>query len=303
MDISFGDLNGHVIGHVMKKSVQNAILIIRAMRISAEVHHKDHPEGKEDFVTDADIAAQKEFLRILRESFPQFGIVAEEDDLSVPCTHPTHDLWFTVDPLDGTKAFTRGQSHGIGTMLSLVCEGEVIAAYVGDVMTGEIYGYRPGGTKVHRVGAFGQVEELRIDPKRTLASQQVVLREHPSDHTSVVQALVGLMGDRGRRRNRFKGLDIDSGSIGIDMARLWKGEVGAMILKAGRKTPWDQCPVLGISRKLGFAFVPIIPWASGTYQLGKDTTVPAKTIQRDGDEVIVVHGSRLEELEALFSSL
>ena len=49
--------------------------------------------------------------------------------------------YITVDPLDGTKAFIRRQSHGVGTMVAMVEEGQVVSAYVGDVNTQEIYGF------------------------------------------------------------------------------------------------------------------------------------------------------------------
>jgi len=35
-------------------------------------------------------------------------------------------------------------------------------------------------------------------------------------------------------------------------ARLWKGEIGGYVIKAGIQQPWDLLPVWGISEKLGF---------------------------------------------------
>src|SRR5690348_9870335 len=123
----------------MKEAVRRAIVAIRAQRFTFETRIKESDTPHKDFVTTADSSAQRVFVTLLRNWFPDFGIVAEEEGLRVPCTHPKHDLWFTVDPLDGTRAFMRRQSHGIGTMVALVCDGQVIAACVGDVMTSEVY--------------------------------------------------------------------------------------------------------------------------------------------------------------------
>jgi fructose-1,6-bisphosphatase/inositol monophosphatase family enzyme len=74
------------------------------------------------------------------------------------------NLLLTVDSLDGTKAYVRKQFHGIGTMVSLVCDCNVIAAYVGDLMTQEIYGFRPASPKNspnQRVRPFGTAPHRR----------------------------------------------------------------------------------------------------------------------------------------------
>src|SRR5581483_2209379 len=96
-----------------------------------------------DFVTNVDRGAQEIYRRKLTEWFPCWGIVGEEDGLNIPYKLYDGDMYFTVDPLDGTKAFIRQQSHGIGTMIALVKNDTVIAACVGDIMTGELYYFRP----------------------------------------------------------------------------------------------------------------------------------------------------------------
>jgi len=53
----------------------------------------------------------------------------------------------------------------------------------------------------------------------------------------------------------FRDMEVARGSIGTGMARLWKGEVGAVALRHGHETPWDMCPIVGISQRLGFRFL------------------------------------------------
>ena len=286
----FGGLTAHAVGSLMKEAVRRAIVAIRGERFSFEAQVKRVlPGGSRDLVTTADQAAQRVFVKLLRDWFPTYGVVAEENHLSVPCTEPDHDFWFTVDPLDGTKAFIRRQSHGIGTMLALVCDGDVIAACVGDVMTQEVYATRPDSPKVFRISEFGVAEKLEVDKGRTLRTQWIQLRDPPSQHSPMVDELAA------GPNMLFSQYEIVGGSIGISMARLWKGEVAAEVIRPGWANPWDLCPVVGISRKLGFVFVQLDS-ARGNFQ----TIDPpiARSPVRSERELLVIHHSRVGELEA-----
>ena len=287
---SYGALNPHVVGTLMKEAVRRAMVAIRAERFSFEARVKGvGPRGSVDLVTTADQAAQRVFVKLLREWFPTFGVVAEEDHLSVPCTEPERNLWFSVDPLDGTKAFVRRQSHGIGAMISLVNDGVVVAACVGDVMTQEVYTTRPESEQVYRISEFGFAESLELDPERTLGEQWLQLRERPSHHSAMVAAMVA------GPEPLFSGYEITGGSVGISMARLWKSEMSAEVIRPGRANPWDLCPVAGICTKLGFLFVELED-ETGTCQVVPPPIAPGPlTLER---EILVVHRSRLDELRA-----
>jgi len=59
-----------------------------------------------EVVTSADLKAQELILGILRQAFATIPIIAEENGL-----HSfSSDSFFTVDPIDGTLAFSRGES-------------------------------------------------------------------------------------------------------------------------------------------------------------------------------------------------
>lgn len=216
--MQYGEINGPVIGIVMKEMVRRALEVIRAERFLFEAQEKKSlKQNEQDFVTTADKAAQKVYVKLIRKCFPTYGVVAEEDELALPSTHKNHDIYFTVDPLDGTKAFMRRQSHGIGTMISLVADGDVVAAYVGDVMTQEIFGYRPDSEKVWRISEYGKAEELAITDGRPLRERHVLLRDPSRDYSDYIQNLLS--------NHVCKSYEILTGSIGIMFARLWKGEV------------------------------------------------------------------------------
>ncbi len=282
-----GGLNPHVVGLTCKEMVRRAIRAILKERLIFEATRKEDKGGKPDFLTSADRAAQAIYVKLIKECFPGFGIVAEEDHLSLPCTVPGLDAYFTVDPLDGTKAFMRRQSHGIGSMLSLVVNGEIIAAFVGDVMTGEIYYYRPCADTVHRLFGFDEAEDLVINPALPLSEQYLLLRDPPDRCGTLVRAMVGKPP-----LGLFKNVEVGGGSIGVSLARLWKGEVGGVVLDPVNQTPWDYCPVWGLSQKLGFRFIAIHDSAFCPIEIEPIKEVAART-----HEVLVIHESRLAELE------
>lgn len=293
MTRSFGSLTSHAVGTLMKEAVRRAIVLLRAHRFSFEATAKTRPseDGRPDFVTTADRAAQLVFVKLLQEWFPGFGIVGEEENLRVPCTIPGRDLWFTVDPLDGTKAFMRRQSHGIGTMTALIDGDEVIAACVGDVMTSEVYTARPDHPPVHRVSEFGIAERLEINPQRPLSDQYLLRDRRRTPLDSRIVALTESV------EPLFAGMEIATGSLGISMARLWKGEVGGAVFGPfALASPWDIYPVIGISQRLGFEFFTFGPEPDARPQPW------TPIIHRDGIpmpfHVLVVHAARVPELFA-----
>ena len=285
--MEFGPVNPHIVGIVMKEVVRRAINAIRDRRFLFEARTKaDHRGNMVDVVTSADHDAQAIYLKVLQECFPGIAIIAEEDEAA---RSDAPARYFTVDPLDGTKAFVRRQSHGIGTMIALVDGGEVIAAYVGDVMTQEVFGFRPGSPNAHRISEFDHGERLRIDPGLRLGKQYLLLRAAPHRYPPVLQKLA---------RSHCKGIEVESGSIGTSMARLWKGEVGAAALLPAVETPWDITPIIGISRKLGFVFLRV--GESGRLE-PYDPPVSPQTYRRPY-AVLVVHEERLGELSEFLTA-
>lgn len=290
---TYGPVNCHLIGIAMKEMVRRALEVIRDERFIFEAHLKQgHDGAMDDVVTSADAAAQRIYVKMIREEFPTFGILAEEDALRVECSDPTlGDLYFTVDPLDGTRAYERRQSHGIGTMIALVRDGHIIAAYIGDVMTREIYGFRPESSNVHRISEYGHAERLFVDRARPLADQYVLLRKRREEHSPLLRRALAPHAEGGLCDD----LEITGGSIGISMARLWKGEVGAAVLGSAHETPWDATPVVGICQKLGFVF--LAPDPSGA-RFTRCEVRPLKEVEHGPHEWLVVHESRLTEVAA-----
>ena len=279
--VNLGQLNGHSVGRILKEAVRRAAAVIRAERTTFEAHTKMSYGGTmDDVFTSADKAAQEVYLRTFAECFPGCGVLGEEDSLSLLATPPL-SAYFTVDPIDGTRAFIRRQSHGISTMVALVDGGEVISAYVGDISSDEVYGYRPGSSRVHRITRLDQFETLDPAPLAPKGMEDTfgLLRDPAHHYCEATQKLV----------ERFRGYEVMGSSIGTWAARLWKGEVGALLYAPSFETPWDSTPVIGIGRKLGFVW--LRPDAGGWVQY--EPELPLKPIRRDHD-ALVVHQSLVE---------
>lgn len=292
--INYGQMNAHIVGAALRDIMRQVMDETWKRRVGFVGKKKvsDYKPDKDDLVTDADFAAQTIFVRKLGERFPGYGIVAEEDDFRRPCTFEGSTLFFTVDPLDGTKAFGRRQSGCFGPMLSLCSKEAVIAAFVGDVMTGELYYYRPESEKVHRLNLGDhQSEDLVIDNKRELSSQYVVLRDNPYDlvqpYRKVAQAV--------KYKGLFKDIEVQGGGIGTGMARLWKGEVGGYVIKAGIEQPWDLLPTWGISKKLGFV---CLSYSDEKHRWNERKIKPSMTGVVFNEPSIFIHGSRFIEFTA-----
>lgn len=76
-------------------------------------------KGFRDIVTDADLAAQEAIAAVIRQHFPEHGILSEEG-LS---THGDSDWLWVIDPLDGTVNYSRC-IPGFASSVALVVRGE-----------------------------------------------------------------------------------------------------------------------------------------------------------------------------------
>ena len=271
--------------------VPRAIKIIQGECHDLTIINKVGYDGvKADLTTNGDMKAQAMYMHELSTLFPNFGIIAEENGVSTEGVSPDgDDVYFTVDPLDGTKAYERGSSQGVGTMIALCKNERVITACIGDANTGDTYGFagdEERGDVIHQ--RFGIVKTLKPKTDKPLSMQYVLLRNMPNKQPALIQRLTEDMANGGI----FKDAEVGGGSIGVAFARIWKGEVGAMVLESGFDTPWDLAPIIGISRRLGFKFYQVIGDGLVEYE-----PVPVKKVTERPYVQLVIHESHAKELE------
>lgn len=121
-----------------------------------QVSHK----GPADFVSTADMNAQKVLRQELGRTRPGFGFLMEEND-GCPDTSQKPERWI-VDPLDGTTNFLHGLGHWA---ISIAAEkgGEIIAGLVFDPIKNETFWAEKG------TGAFCNNNRLRVSGRKDFA--------------------------------------------------------------------------------------------------------------------------------------
>ncbi len=88
-------------------------------------------ERKADFspVTEADRAGERVIVARLKELFPDIPVIAEESSADFGVPEAIGPRFFLVDPVDGTKAFIRGDTH-FTVNIGLIEDGVPVAGAV-----------------------------------------------------------------------------------------------------------------------------------------------------------------------------
>lgn len=119
-----------------------------------------------DVVTEVDVEAQRRIVQELRELFPSFGLLGEEDllDLGKPGneTDPNPEtaaapLW-VIDPVDGTHNFVKGYPS-FCVSIGLVEEGRSVLGVIYDAGTDAVY------WAVQGEGAWREDERISLTPR------------------------------------------------------------------------------------------------------------------------------------------
>jgi len=115
-------------------------------------------KGPADFVSNADLKAEKVLREELSKARPAFGFLLEEGG-TVKGTDPEH-RWI-IDPLDGTTNFLHGLPH-FAISIGLEKAGEIIAGVVYDPIKDEMFCAEKGG------GAFLNDRRIRVSARKNL---------------------------------------------------------------------------------------------------------------------------------------
>jgi len=146
-----------------------AALILPLWRSGIEVMNK----ADESPVTVADQRGEKLILEHLARHFPDIPVISEEDASEFGTPDAIGPRFFLVDPLDGTKAFVRGDPH-FTVNIGLIEHGRPVAGAVVAPPTGEAW-YTRGGVALKRMpGVADHPVRVRPWPK----GQAIALISH-----------------------------------------------------------------------------------------------------------------------------
>jgi 3'(2'), 5'-bisphosphate nucleotidase len=164
-----------------------AALILPLWRSGLAVTHK----ADESPVTEADRRGEALILERLAKAFPGVPVISEEDASEFGTPDAIGPQFFLVDPLDGTKAFVRGDAH-FTVNIGLIDHGRPVAGAVVAPPTAECW-FTQGGQALKRVNG-GQVQPVRVRP---WPSDPLALVSHTMKEETA-QALMAQYGFRRR---------------------------------------------------------------------------------------------------------
>jgi len=109
-----------------------------------------------DFVTEVDLASEKEIIRVLKTSYPDHAFLGEESGLS----HQADNVWI-IDPLDGTTNFLHGFPQYC-ISIALEQKGEITQAVIYDPNRNDLF------TATKGQGAYLNQRRMRVSNKSKL---------------------------------------------------------------------------------------------------------------------------------------
>lgn len=137
-----------------KIAVEAARVILPLWRTGLAVHTKTDRSP----VTEADRLAEVLILERLSQAFPNVPVISEEDASEFGTPEAIASRFFLVDPLDGTKAFVRGDPN-FTVNIALIEDGRPVAGAVAAPPTGEVW-YTQQGEALKR--GFDDLDGLPV---------------------------------------------------------------------------------------------------------------------------------------------
>ncbi|NRP11415.1 Inositol-1-monophosphatase [Aliiroseovarius sp. xm-m-379] len=199
-------------------------------------------KGAGDFVSRADIAAEKIIRETLMEARPNYGWLAEEGG-EIEGKDPTR-RWI-VDPLDGTTNFLHGLPHW-AISIALEHKGEIVAGVIFDAAKDEMFMAEKGA------GAWLNQSRLRVSGRMRMI-EAIFATGLPfggrSDLPETLQDLARLLPATAGVR-RF-------GSAALDLAYVAAGRYDGFWER--RLHAWDLAAGLVIAKEAGALVEPISP--------------------------------------------
>ena len=145
----------------------NLNIMIKASEKASKILIRDFGEleklqvskkGPKDFVTNADIKAEKIIIEELKKARPSYSIISEENGIEK--NKDDSNIWI-IDPIDGTVNFLHGVPH-FAISIALQTNEEIVSGLIFDPIKDEMY------FSEKNKGAYLNNQRLRVSKKSSL---------------------------------------------------------------------------------------------------------------------------------------
>lgn len=177
-----------------------------------------------DFVTEVDQAAEAAIIEVLREAYPEHGILAEESGASAQSSDSEYQ-WI-IDPIDGTTNFIHGFPQ-YAISIALAKNGVPEQAVVYDVTRNELF------TATKGRGAFLNDRRIRVS-KRIRLNESLIGTGFPFREFDNVDAYLAMFKDLTQKTAGIR----RPGAASLDLAYVASGRLDGF-WEMGLQ-PWDM---------------------------------------------------------------
>ena len=151
----------------MKSISANLNIMIKASEKASKILIRDFGElenlqvskkGPQDFVTNADIKAEKAIIEELKKARPNYSIISEEN--GVEKNKDESNFWI-IDPIDGTTNFLHGVPH-FAISIALQSNNEIVCGLIFDPIKDELFYAEKNN------GAYFNNQRIRVSKKKDI---------------------------------------------------------------------------------------------------------------------------------------
>lgn len=187
-----------------------------------KVHSIEYKDSRE-IVTEADKAADKAILDILKSEYPDYAVLSEESG-----AHGSGDKMWIVDPLDGTTNYSiKNPFFNVSIALAekIGERWQVVSGVVYAPFTDEMFFAEKGE------GAFKNGEMISVSKEDDLAKQLIAFcHGHSPESINRTLKMFSIVKPVVRDFNRMR-------AAALELAYVADGRIGAFVSPDGR--PWD----------------------------------------------------------------
>ncbi|MBO2451718.1 inositol monophosphatase [Actinomadura barringtoniae] len=236
----------------MADAIELLLVAREAVAIAHRIVHARTPgsvtaKGDRDLVTDVDLAVEEAIRAFLTRETPEIAIVGEEHGRSGPSGD---ELWWALDPVDGTANFARGIPL-CAVSLGLVAGNRSVVAAIDLPFMNVVYTGADGhGAYVGRTGdGGGQGERIHVSGVHDIAGAIVSIGDFAIGDSGEAltknRIRLALMSRLGARAERIRMI----GAAAIDLAWVAHGRLDATVILSNH--PWDTAAGVLLVREAG----------------------------------------------------